>query len=103
MAAAILKHLAGNRIFVGSAGVRAGEEPDPFAVEVMEELGIDMSRHKPVSLAGVHETGFDLIVTSRLRPRPITPRSILPTAMPSTWNIGRRPIPPSPAAAASRS
>jgi protein-tyrosine-phosphatase len=62
MAAAILNHLAGNRVFVGSAGVRAGD-PDPFAVEVMEELGIDMSRHKPVSLAGVHETGFDLIVT----------------------------------------
>ena len=62
MAAAILKHLAGSRIFAGSAGVRAGE-PDPFAAEVMEELGIDMASHKPVSLAGVHETGFDLIVT----------------------------------------
>jgi protein-tyrosine-phosphatase len=62
MAAAILKHLAGSRIYVESAGVRPGE-PDPFAIAVMEELGIDMSRHKPISLAGVHETGFDLIVT----------------------------------------
>jgi protein-tyrosine-phosphatase len=62
MAAAILKHLAGRRIYVDSAGVRAGE-PDPFAIAVMEELGIDMSKHKPVSLAGVHDTSFDLIVT----------------------------------------
>ncbi|MGH6864615.1 MAG: low molecular weight phosphatase family protein [Methyloceanibacter sp.] len=62
MAAAILKHLAGNRVHVGSAGVRPGE-PDPFAIAVMDELGIDMSRHVPVSLAGVHETGFDLILT----------------------------------------
>jgi protein-tyrosine-phosphatase len=63
MAAAILKHLAGSRVFVASAGVRAGEATDPFAIAAMEELGIDMSRHKPVSLAGVHDTSFDLIVT----------------------------------------
>ena len=43
--------------------MRAGEATDPFAVAVMEELGIDMSKHKPVSLAGVHDTSFDLIVT----------------------------------------
>jgi len=36
---------------------------DPFASAVMEKLGIDMSKHKPVSLAGVHDTSFDLIVT----------------------------------------
>ena len=41
MAAAILKHLAGRRIYVESAGVRPGE-PDPFAIAVMEEMGIDM-------------------------------------------------------------
>jgi protein-tyrosine-phosphatase len=62
MAAAILKHLAGKRVYVESAGVRPGE-PDPFAIAVMEELGIDMAAHQPASLAGVHETGFDLIVT----------------------------------------
>lgn len=62
MAAAILRHLAGNRLYVESAGVRAGET-DPFAIAVMEELGIDLSRHKPVSLADLHDTSFDLIVT----------------------------------------
>jgi protein-tyrosine-phosphatase len=62
MAAAILRHLAGSRLYVESAGVRAGET-DPFAIAVMEELGIDLSRHKPVSLADLHDTSFDLIVT----------------------------------------
>ena len=62
MAAAILRYLVGNRVYVESAGVRPGE-PDPFAIAMMEEIGIDMSRHVPVSLAGVHDTAFDLIVT----------------------------------------
>lgn len=62
MAAGILRHLAGNRLYVELAGVRAGE-PDPFAVAAMEELGIDLSRHRPTSLADLHDTSFDLIVT----------------------------------------
>ena len=62
MAAAILKHLAGNRIYVDSAGVRAGE-PDLFAIAAMEELGIDLSGHRPTALADLHATSFDLIVT----------------------------------------
>jgi len=62
MAAAILKHLAGKRIFVDSAGVRPGE-PDPFAIAVMEEMGVDMSRHEPASIGELHDLSFDLIVT----------------------------------------
>jgi len=62
MAAAILKHLAGGRIYVDSAGVRAGE-PDLFAIAAMEELGIDLSGHRPTALADLHDTSFDLIVT----------------------------------------
>lgn len=62
MAAALLKHLAGKRIYVESAGVRPGE-PDPFAIAVMEEIGIDMARHAPVSIGDLHDLSFDLIVT----------------------------------------
>jgi protein-tyrosine-phosphatase len=62
IAAAILKHLAGSRVYVASAGVRPGES-DPFAAAVMEELGIDLSRHKPMSLEELDDTSFDLIVT----------------------------------------
>jgi protein-tyrosine-phosphatase len=62
MAEAILKHLAGSRVFVDSAGVRAGE-PDPFAALVMDEIGIDLSRHRPKSLDEVNDGSFDLIVS----------------------------------------
>ena len=66
MAAAILRHLSGGRIYVASAGVRAGE-CDPFVATVMEELGIDLSRHKPMSLEELDDTSFDLaMVDSRV-------------------------------------
>jgi protein-tyrosine-phosphatase len=62
MAAAILRHLAGNRIYVASAGIREGEH-DPFVDAVMEEIAIDVSRHTPQVIADLHDTSFDLIVT----------------------------------------
>ena len=62
MAEALLKHLARGRVYVVSAGVRAGE-PDPFAASVMEELGIDISAHKPQSLGELGDASFDLIVS----------------------------------------
>jgi protein-tyrosine-phosphatase len=62
MAAAILRHLAGRRIYVASAGVRAGV-PDPFVTAVMNEIGIDVAAHRPHTLADLHDTSFDLIVT----------------------------------------
>ena len=62
IAAAILRHLAGRRVYVQSAGVRAGEA-DPFVATVMEEIGIDMSGHEPMTLDELGDTSFDLIVT----------------------------------------
>lgn len=62
MAESILKHLHGHRIYVDSAGVRQGEQ-DHFAVEVMDEIGIDLSRHKPKSLEDLEDTSYDLIIT----------------------------------------
>jgi protein-tyrosine-phosphatase len=62
MAAAILYFLAGTRIYVRSAGVRAGE-PDPFAAQVMDEIGIDISRHRPIAIEELEDISFDLIVT----------------------------------------
>ena len=62
MAAAILRFLAGKRIYVRSAGVRAGEA-DPFAIAVMDEIGIDISKHRPLSVEELEDTSFDLIVT----------------------------------------
>jgi protein-tyrosine-phosphatase len=62
MAAAILQHLIGGRIHVASAGVRAGML-DPYAVAVMDEIGIDMSEHEPAPLKDLESETFDLIVT----------------------------------------
>ena len=62
MAAAILRHLAGGRCYAVSAGVRAGE-PDAFAAAVMDEIGIDISGHRPNTLHDLNDTSFDLIVT----------------------------------------
>ena len=62
MAEAILRHLAGKQIYVESAGVRAGEA-DPFAVAVMEEIGIDLSRHTPQAIADLYDSSFDLVIS----------------------------------------
>ena len=62
MAEAILRHLAGRQIYVESAGVRAGEA-DPFAIAVMEEIGIDLSRHAPQAIADLYDSSFDLVVS----------------------------------------
>jgi protein-tyrosine-phosphatase len=62
MGAAILRHLAGQRSYVRSAGVKAGE-PDPFVTVVMDEIGIDVSQHSPETLRELHDTSFDLIIT----------------------------------------
>jgi protein-tyrosine-phosphatase len=62
MAAAILRHLAGRRAYVESAGVRAGDA-DPFVAVVMNEIGIDVSQHAPRTLRELNDTSFDLIVT----------------------------------------
>jgi protein-tyrosine-phosphatase len=62
MASAILRHLTGRRIYVRSAGVRPGEA-DPFAIGVMDEIGIDIAKHTPVAIEELEDTTFDLIVT----------------------------------------
>ena len=62
MAAAIMRHLYGRFVYVESAGARAGEI-DPMAVEVMEELGIEIGKHKPRRFEDLEDTSFDLIVT----------------------------------------
>lgn len=62
MAAAILRHLAGPRMRVASAGVRAGER-DAMVTAVMGEIGIDLSEHKPHALGELDGTPFDLVVT----------------------------------------
>ena len=46
MAEGIMKFLFGRQVYVDSVGVRM-QEVDPFTVAVMDEIGIDLSRHYP--------------------------------------------------------
>ena len=62
MAEAIAKHLFGHVVYVDSVGVRAGEL-DGFAVAVMDEIGIDLSAHKPKTFGDLEDAFFDLVVS----------------------------------------
>ena len=62
MAEGLARHFYGHRVYVASCGVRAGE-PDPFAIAVMDELGIDLARHRPQSFEDLSDDSFDLIVS----------------------------------------
>ncbi len=62
MAEGMLKHLQGHRIYVDSVGVRASAI-DPFVIEVMDEIGIDVSNHRGKDFEGLEDTSYDLIVS----------------------------------------
>ena len=62
IAEALARHLFGRRAFFDSAGVRA-DDVDPFAVAVLEEIGIDLNHPHGKTLADVDAESFDLIVT----------------------------------------
>lgn len=62
MAEGILKHLCGRHLFVDSVGARPGEL-DPFAVQVMDEIGVDIARHQPKAFEDLEDDSFDLIIS----------------------------------------
>ena len=66
MAAALMRQAFGNGFVVASAGVRKGEL-DGFAIAAMNEIGIDIASHEPMTFEELEdlEDGleFDLIVT----------------------------------------
>ena len=62
MAAALMHHLAGHKTYVASAGIRAGD-PDPFVGMIMDEVGLDLTRHRPHSIEDLADSAFDLVIT----------------------------------------
>ena len=65
MAAALARHYFGHALAVGEAGVRKGE-PDLFAAAAMAEIGLDLSRQKPVTIEELEDfegLDFDLVVS----------------------------------------
>ena len=62
IAEGLLKNLLGKAVYVDSAGVRPGSI-DGFAVEVMNEIGIDISRHKAKTFDHLEDRSFDVIIS----------------------------------------
>lgn len=62
MAESILKFLHGRHIYVDSVGVRGGEI-EGFTIAVMDEIGIDLARHRHKTFGDLEDTSYDLIIT----------------------------------------
>ena len=62
MAEAIARQFFGKEIFFASAGVRQGKL-DPFVTAVMDEIGIDLQKHKPHTFEDLEDSTYDMIVS----------------------------------------
>ena len=62
MAEAIMKFLHGHQVYVDSAGVRS-KDIDGYAITVMDEIGIDLSRHHAKTFDDLEDDYFDIIIT----------------------------------------
>ena len=63
VAAALLRHRLGARVFVDSCGLKPGESVDSFAVAVMAEVGLDLSAHRPKGFGDLEDDSFDLVIS----------------------------------------
>ena len=63
MAAGYLRHLAGDRIEVRSAGSMPADQINPIAVEAMREEGIDIAAEQPKVLTPEAGEASDAVIT----------------------------------------
>jgi arsenate reductase (thioredoxin) len=63
MAAGFLRHLAGDRVEVRSAGSEPADEVNPAAVAAMAEQGIDITDRQPTRWDDASLAASDVIVT----------------------------------------
>ena len=66
MAAELMRLRFGPLVRVDSAGIRPGGEAHPLSAAIMDEIGGDLSRHRPKALSWFQENEagpFDLIVS----------------------------------------
>lgn len=61
MAEIIMKSLYGHKIYVDSAGVSA-TDVDGFAIEVLDEIGLEGEQHSPKNFEDLEDDSFDLII-----------------------------------------
>jgi len=62
MAEGLLRHDGGSRVEVFSAGTHPCFV-NPYAIEAMDEIGIDISRHRSKSLREFDGWSFDFVIT----------------------------------------
>jgi len=62
MGEGFMRHMAGNKFEVFSAGVEP-TQVNPYAIKVMAEAGIDISSHKSKSVNEFLEQEFDYVIT----------------------------------------
>ncbi len=62
VAEAVMKYLHGRRVFVQSVGLRP-QPIDPFVIAALDEIGIDLSRHRPRSFDDLEDDYFDLVIS----------------------------------------
>lgn len=63
MAAAMMRHLAGDQVVVFSGGSNPSHELNPAAVAAMAEVGIDMSRERPHPWTDEIIQASDVVIT----------------------------------------
>jgi len=62
MAEALMKYLHGQQVYVQSVGVRPSEI-DSFVVAALDEIGIDLSRHRARSFEDLEDDYFDVVIS----------------------------------------
>jgi len=63
IAEGLIKLIYGDRVYVDSCGLKAGEGIDPFAAAVMDELGVDLTAHVAKNFDDLEEGNFDLVIS----------------------------------------
>ncbi len=70
MAEGLMKLHFGQAVYVDSCGLHAharGRDPDeradPFAVAVMDELGVDLTTHRPKNFDDLEDASFDVVIS----------------------------------------
>jgi protein-tyrosine-phosphatase len=62
IAEGVMKHLHGRHVYVDSVGLRDGGI-DNFAIAVMNEIGIDLSRHRSKTFDDLEDSSFDVVIS----------------------------------------
>ena len=62
MAEGLARTLLGDKVHMQSAGSEPSDV-NPYAIEVMQEVGIDLTRHRSKSVHTIDPAGVDMVIT----------------------------------------